>query len=200
MIDYSSRKMAAFGHTMIVIGILLPVWMIFFHQSRSLFERDKVEIAVPIIAACLLILGKSFSIPAALATGHDSALKTSLYCDMGGILVNVVLMAGVLPVTSGGAIGLLSFGASILGFIFFLNYLQGTAEHLGETGMAAIPGKLYRGCGLIFLGILVTFFSIFLGLAGLFIKLLYASLAAWLGAYLYLIGGTGYKMLQGKSS
>lgn len=196
MIDDSSRKMALGGHALILGGILLPLWMIFFYESKTFFGRDTVETAVPIIAACLLILGKALAIPAAIVSGHDGALKTSLYCDVANILVNGVIVAGVLPLQSAGIIGLASMGASALGFIFFLNYLQGTAEYIEEPTLAAIPGKLFKGCGILVLGFIAAFVSIFIGLGGIMMMLLYLVMALWFGAYAYLIGATGYKLLS----
>lgn len=196
MIDQGSRKMAVTGHALILGGILLPLWMIFFYESRTFFGRDTVETAVPIIAACLLILGKALAIPGAIVSGHDGALKTSLYCDIGNILVNGVIIAGVLPLQSAGIIGILSFGATILGFIFFLNYLQGTAEYVEEPKLAAIPGKLYKGCGTLFLTAILALLGIFVGLGGVMMMLFYLLVALWFGAYTYLIGATGYKLLS----
>lgn len=200
MIDSASRRLAAGGHILAIVGIFLYLWMLLFYESTSYFQRDKVEVAIPIITACLLILGKALAIPAAIVTGHDGALKTSLYCDIGGIVVNGVLASGVLNVGSVVMIGLMSVGASVIGFVFFLNYLQGTAEYAGDSVLASIPGRLYRGCSYIVLAFLVTILSLMVGLAPFFVKLMMALVALWLAAYVYLIGGTAYHLLQGRQA
>ncbi len=197
--DKTSRQLALGGHLLIIGGILLNT----FYYGGLLSS-----LVASALAICLTLVGKFLATAPAQLTGQDSPLRTSLSCDVIGLVLSGMLFLGVFSSMNTIAMVMMTMGLVGLGSsIFFLLYLGGTAQHFAEqtttisTGaqtvnlsgsqLVQVYGYLWKGIGIIFLLAILGFV-----MPPVWLLVGYLLLPAWLLGYVLLIAGTGLFMAK----
>ena len=197
--DKTARQLALGAHLLIIGGILLNI---------SYYGGFLSSLVASALAICMTLTGKFLATAPAQVTGQDSALRTSLSCDVIGLILSGMVIMGLFSSMSTIATVIVAMGLVGLGSsIFFLLYLGGTAQHFAEQAttvsaggqtfnlsgahLVQVYGYLWKGIGLIFLLAILGFI-----IGPLLLLVSYVLLPAWLLGYVFLIAGTGLFMAK----